>query len=64
MRVRLPPQYNNRWYAPGDGRYSRTEPINLGRLLNLTPLTGLPPVTEYQLANLRIGNPKLEAVSG
>ena len=32
--------------------------------MKLTSLTGLPLHTEYELANLRIGNPKLEAVYG
>ncbi|HSL83931.1 MAG TPA: hypothetical protein VLF66_14245, partial [Thermoanaerobaculia bacterium] len=53
-----------RWYKPAVGSYSRPDPINLGQLLNVTPLTGLPLFTEYQQANLRLGNPKLEAVYG
>ncbi len=57
--------YNvHRWYSPATGSYSGPDPINLGRLLNLTSFTGLPLFTEYQLANLRIGNPKLESLYG
>jgi len=54
----------HRWYTPGTGRYTRTDPINLGRLLNLTSLTNLDPFTEYMVANRRVGYPKFESGYG